>query len=244
MSTLTTGSIRYTSNGIAFTKPKLISDNPNVPRGTNRGKISGWTWRSCKRLRETLLQCDYTKPCFGMAITFRAGTLPCQILKRHADVQRHVSRLPISAVVWRLEQTRIGTLHYHMIVWADDEMVARNAICRAYEMGGNYYVNASEKNVVRGLDNRKSICYLAAHQGKRKQYQIVSIDGVRHWGVMGRKNLPLYNFESLKIRDSSHFYRIMRSYKKFLCTNDIGYATIRFDDGRHMSVIKRLTEGY
>ena len=238
----TSGEINYNFNGFAITKPKVKIPSTARKGGGKRGSVEGFSFQSCLRLRRTLLSADYSKSCFGMAITFRAGTLPCMILRRHAQVSKHISRLPIDAIIWRLEQTRVGTLHFHFIVWASDEMNARHAICRAYELNENYFVNASEQNVVRNLDNRKSICYLSAHQAKRKQYQVVHMSGVRPWGVFGRQSLPILPFETLKIGSDRVFYRIFRSYQKFLLTQGQCYVKVRFDDGRHLAVLNRLVK--
>lgn len=238
-----TGSISINNNGFVLTSPRVIP--PDGRRGGGRrGKVEGFSYQSCLRLRKTLLSADYTKPCFGMAITFESSVLPCMILRRHLRVSKDFARLGLDAVIWRLEQTRKGTLHFHMIVWADDEMKARHALCRAYEVGGNYYVNISERNCVRGLDDKKSAAYLSAHEAKRKQYQVVHLSGVRPWGVWGRAKLPRLPFESLKVDSHKVFYKTIRSYRKFLSSRGQAYVKVRFDNGVHCKVLRRLCEYY
>ena len=238
-----TGSISINNNGFILTNPCVI---PATGRrgGGKRGTVKGFSYQSCLRLRKTLLSADYSKPCFGMAITFESSVLPCMILRRHLRVEKDFARLGVDAIIWRLEQTRRGTLHFHLIVWAADEMAARHALCRAYELGGNYYVNISERNCVRGLDDKRSVAYLSAHEAKRKQYQVVHLSGVRPWGVLGRARLPRLPFESLKIDCDKVFYKVVRSYRKFLSANGQTYAKVRFDSGSHCKVLRRLVDFY
>ena len=237
------GAISINDNGFLITKPRVIPPD-GKKGGGKRGKVEGFSYQSCLRLRKTLLGADYTKPCFGMAITFESSVLPCMILRRHAQVAKHFYRLGVDAIIWRLEQTRKGTLHFHLIAWAADEMCARHALCRAYEIGNNYYVNISERNCVRGLDDKKSVAYLSAHQAKRKQYQVVHLSGVRPWGVFGRAKLPCLPFESLNVGSDKVFYRIYRSYRKFLLTRGECYVKVRFDSGAHCKVLRRLSDYY
>lgn len=98
-----------------------------------RGKIQGFSRRSCGRLRKALIRYDFSH-CITMALTAPpyAPRSPESVLNWIRDNMRRIGK--DVAIVWRKEVTRAGTVHYHLIVWASD---LKSAFERLVEVWAN-----------------------------------------------------------------------------------------------------------
>lgn len=104
-----------------------------LKKNQKRGNIQGFSRRSCGRLRKALIRYDFSR-CITMALTAPpyAPKSPETVLDWIRD---HMDRIGKDvAIVWRKEVTRIGTTHYHLIVWAND---LRTAFDRLVEVWAN-----------------------------------------------------------------------------------------------------------
>lgn len=130
----------YQAGALLVAEPNSAIKNSLCPhteftlhKNKKRGKIEGFSRRSCGRLRKALIRYDFSH-CITMALTAPpyAPRSPESVLEWIRD---HMERIGKDvAIVWRKEVTKKGTVHYHLIVWASD---LKNAFDRIVEVWAN-----------------------------------------------------------------------------------------------------------
>lgn len=103
-------------------------------KNKKRGKIEGFSRRSCGRLRKALIRYDFSH-CITMALTAPpyAPRSPESVLNWIRDNMRRIGK--DVAIVWRKEVTKAGTVHYHLIVWASDLKSAFDRLVEVWTNG-------------------------------------------------------------------------------------------------------------
>lgn len=125
----------YQSGGLLVSEPNNelkhslcpITEYTDQKNNKKRGKIKGFSNRSAMRLKQNLICFDYSSA-FEMALTSPpyAPRSPETVLKQ---IGKHISRFGDIALVWRKEVTKIGTIHYHLIVWSHNHSYAYKRLC-------------------------------------------------------------------------------------------------------------------
>ena len=189
-----------------------MSTGGNVGR---RGRVSGFSRASARRLRHLLFGLDYSG---AIAVTL---THPIwQDIMRGPEASfgalcRDVSRFRwLRCLVWRKEVQQNGTPHYHTILWPSPGVSAKDAAenllttwinsCLVNFASGDAKADVFREMVRRDMDtahhdpNSPSyremdgscyVRYILDHESKHKQEQAKTTG--RAWGVINRSRLPI-----------------------------------------------------
>lgn len=168
-----------------------------------RGKIKGFSYRSRSRLMQLLGSLDRRQvaglPLF-LHLTYPA-TWPeePEVWKRHLEafIKRLVRWAERAypgakvAAVWRLEPQRRGAPHYHIMLFGV-RFIPYQWVAKAWAqvIGGGADSVAAGTRIERVRSWRGVMSYASKYLAKRGGHG-GGFEGVgRHWGVVGRENLP------------------------------------------------------
>ena len=163
-----------------------------------RGRITGYTYASRRRLMHLLHQIDREATAYlPLFITLTYPSIyPATALetKRHLDsfCKRLLRRYKDVCIIWKLEYQHRGAPHYHLLVFGVPYL-PRDEIAQAW-----YKVVGSDDTRHRQAGTRVEriaswngvISYAAKYLGKVVQ-ATGDISPGRFWGVYGRRNLPI-----------------------------------------------------
>lgn len=165
-------------------------------RPTKRGRVSGFSRKSRKRLLDWLNQIDKASAAKGLFVTL---TYPGEYSddwrawKRDLDTltKRLRRKWNRCSIVWRLEYQERGAPHFHLLVFGVDFIPHRWLAKAWYDVvGSGDYNHLKAGTEVRRVKSFKQVCYYAAKYISKVQDVQSRSDG-RMWGIYGREYLPV-----------------------------------------------------
>lgn len=195
--------VRYdTKFAIGATCAKLKKTFPGVaaPIRATRGTVSGFSWRSRKRLLDWLHSINQRQTTRGLFVTLTYHLNygdDWRVWKRHLDIffKRCKRKYPKFAAVWKLEFQERGAPHFHLLVF------------NVYRMEHDWVASAwndivdpgNPEHLAAGTEVRRirsfggvihyALKYIAKVGGLPEGTQTGRI-----WGVVGRVNLDVLFF--------------------------------------------------
>jgi hypothetical protein len=164
---------------------------------TTRGAIHGFSRKSRGRLLKTMAKIDRSAASNALFVTltypssFTAARSQCKG-HLHAWGQALVRAFPKSSFIWRLELTKIGTPHFHLIVFGV-QYIAHEWVSRTWARiaaTGHRWHEAAGTEVRRVKSSKEALGYAAKYAAKLPESEANDTTG-RVWGVIGRKYIPI-----------------------------------------------------
>jgi hypothetical protein len=207
--------------------------NPTGKGGAIRGKITGWSKASRRRMREAMLWSKAPDgwDTLGFTLTVPGSVLSLEDAKELWGNYSRVIQKQGFSMVWRLEIQARGQLHWHGIAFVPSncaglfEMFWKMAVDglgpdvhvtdkgEIYQVMGRMELPGASKHAVdvqtgQGAQKAAWFRYLQDHASKSKQEQVAESCG-RHWGIVGRKMLGREAPEDVALNDDD-FYKVLR----------------------------------
>jgi len=202
-----------------------------APVGGKRGKITGFSFASRRRLMQTIARIRFDAPLPMFVTLTYPSKFPSPIeSKKHIDqyLKRLHRRFSDVGGICKLEPQERGAPHYHMLVYGVEEhdlfMFTVNAW---YEIAGGgdpnhlaFHLGAlrDSKPCVQAVYSRQGVMrYASKYLGKT--FEVAGWDEVypgRFWSVFGRDNIPFGESMVMYItpKDASTWMRYQRRFAK------------------------------
>lgn len=106
---------------VEYEKPKT-----NLPKRKKREKISKFSDESRKRLHRECLKIRFSQDFYFVTLTYQSGSIDLEdeTVEWKNDLQRFRVRIarsiPTLSALWKLEFTKLGVPHYHLITHCQD----------------------------------------------------------------------------------------------------------------------------
>lgn len=222
-------SVEIALNG-SFVRLRGASCQKNTGGGA-RGKVSGFSRESRKRLLDFLNSVDKAALARGLFVTL---TYPDRFpeeserWKRDLDtfLKRFLRKFPGASVVWRLELKprksgkSAGEIapHYHLLVFGLKLIPADWLSSAWYQVvGSNDERHLRAGTQVQRVKSRRGILFYASKYIAKTEDvadEVAKLPTGRVWGIVGRENLPLYLARALVTWEV--FYRVRRVLRAWL----------------------------
>jgi hypothetical protein len=203
-----------------------------APKGGKRGKISGFSFASRRRLMQTIarIRLDAELPMF-VTLTY-PDKFPSPIeSKKHMDLfrKRLLRTFPDIGYIWKLEPQERGAPHYHMLVWGVSEHdLFMFTISAWYEIAGGgdnnhlafHMGGLGNKPCVQEVYSREGVMrYASKYLGKT--FEVAGWDEVypgRFWAVVQKDNIPFGQDMVMYIteKDAVTWMRYQKQFAKTL----------------------------
>lgn len=197
--------------------------------GGKRGKISGFSVASRRRMLYMMAKTRVEKKPYMLTLTYPSEFVSPRESKRHLKnfILRLKRKFPDCGGVWKLEPQKRGAPHYHLLVWTNAGYLALLAFtARAW-----YYVVGShdEKHLRAGtkVEKIRSPRGVMAYAGKyvAKTSQKLDLEpeiiamwdtAGRWWGTWGQENIPWAQeiYRRLDYAQVVGLFRLLRRYAR------------------------------
>lgn len=161
-------------------------------RGGKRGRIKGFSASSAARLRDRIWQ--MRRSVVPVMVTLTYMEMPdIEKVKRDLDVflKALKKKYPKASGIWKLEPTKRGVPHFHLLVWGAKPWMGWVAKTwyRIVGTGDARHLAAGTR-----VEALRSYRGTLAYAGKRYMSKVVDGGGYewgRFWGVFAREKLPM-----------------------------------------------------
>jgi len=189
-----------------------------------RGEITEFSARSRQRLRCKIASVCRNELPYFLTLTYPAEwTWDVELWKRHLKIfsQRFERRFPTAGFIWKLEFQERGAPHFHPFVWGIPESDGfRGIIDFISEAWFEVVASGDQKHFVAGTSVQKirsvmgAMRYVSGYASKNDQTLPGKKVG-RYWGVVGRKNIPWGELETLAL-DHAQSKFVMRTVRRYI----------------------------
>jgi hypothetical protein len=214
-------------------KLKGKSNSPGVPPGGPRGKVTAFSHASRRRLLQELASVDRgpeSLPLF-VGLTYPGAGWSDSPAAWHQHLESLYNRLcrrfdpkrERIAIVWRMEAQKRGAPHFHLLIFGVKFLPYQwlGAVWSAI-VGGDAVHAARCSRVDRVKSWRGVMSYASKYMGKASGSGAVFTDAAgveitevgRHWGVKGKKNLPVMWVRYKLLL--GQFYQVRRALRGYL----------------------------
>ena len=198
-------------------KPRYSLDQVG---GGKRGKISGFTSSSRRRLMQTLAKTIKDQKPIFITLTYpKEWPSDPKTWKKHLQnfIKRLVYKYPGSSGFWKLEPQYRGAPHYHMLIWGVSYF---DLLC----FTGLAWFNVVKSGDLKHLQAGTRVEEIRSWKGVRSyasKYLGKKIEGLpgwdevgRFWGIFGRDRLPWAKMISVELdyQGACKIIRLIRRY--------------------------------
>ena len=209
------------------------------PKGGKRGKITGFSFASRRRMMYTLAKVrrDAIKPDF-VTLTY-PNIFPSPIeSKKHLDnfIRRLRRAFPSAGFIWKLEPQKRGAPHYHLMVWGCEEKELSDFVPLAWHeiAGGGDQIHllwhegklGNRHCVSRVTSQEHMMRYASKYLGKT--FEVAGWDDIytgRFWAVVQKQNIPFAVSCVYEISKEKAVH-IMRYQKRFAGISSRNYPSL------------------
>lgn len=210
--------IKLHANGLRIAEPAYSDCRITFTNKlSTRGKITTFSSKSAHRLRELLLDIDFTR---SWAICLTLPRLSDDFNVDFSDFWHsfacfYRSRFP-NAFIWRVELQKRGVPHWHLVFCGDykDALELKylwhNFVSKRFVCNLSFFLHSVKVQQV--FSGSSALMYLTAHLSKHKSSQL-GWKG-RQWGVINRCSLPFQSAGSVLVVPQSVWRDIVRQFRR------------------------------
>lgn len=208
---------------------------------STRGKIGGFSRKSRGRMMDLCSRIKSDAPALFVTLTYpKEWPLEPTQWKRHLDTfgKWLLREWPKASAVWKLEPQQRGAPHYHLLVWGISHLPHDALALRWYEIVGSNDLNhrfagtrVERVRTARGVRRYASKSYMGKEFVMPPGWEYVG----KFWGTIGRKNLPLSEFETIILTKAAmiKIRRIQRRYMQSIRIKRRTKASVRLYTEEH-----------
>lgn len=209
---------QFRANGVKLLKDKITDCRiKSINKLSTRGNITTFSSKSAHRLRELLLDIDFTRS-FAICLTLPRVQDDCNIDYLdlwHSFVCLYRSRFS-NAFIWRVELQIRCVPHWHLIFCGDykDALELKylwhNFISKRFVCNLSFFLHSVKVQQI--FSGSSALMYLTAHISKHKSSQL-GWKG-RQWGIINRCNLSFMSAGSIVSIPLSTWRDIVRQFRR------------------------------